>query len=210
VGGGGTSGMVELSAVEGGLWRLTFQPSSVSHTALSTQSIDYPGRKTRSRQNWLRFPVGGVSYKLVSDYAEWLAKTGRVPGARPCTEWEWERAARGLDGREYPWGNGFNKDAANTWESESTGSGLGGTTAVCTFPQGISPAGVWDMSGNVWEWTRTWYDGERKYRIVRGGSWIGYQWFAHTSFCNWYIPWMFSDNLGFRIVIAPKDTEEKP
>jgi len=159
-------------------------------------------------------PVVGVCYFEAEAYCNWLArKMLAVPEGyiiRLPRDGEWERAARGLDGREYPWGNGFNKDAANTWESESTGSGLGGTTAVCTFPQGISPAGVWDMSGNVWEWTRTWYDGERKYRIVRGGSWIGYQWFAHTSFCNWYIPWMFSDNLGFRIVIAPKDTEEKP
>ena len=114
-------------------------------------------------------------------------------------------AARGLDGREYPWGDGFDKTAANTWDSDSTGSGLGGTTGVCTFPQGVSPSGAWDMSGNIWEWTCSWYDEDKKYRIVRGGSWIGYQWFARSSFCNWSIPLMFNDDLGFRVVIAPKD-----
>jgi formylglycine-generating enzyme required for sulfatase activity len=61
------------------------------------------------------------------------------------------------------------------------------------------------MSGNVWEWTGSWYDEEHRYRVVRGGSWIGYQWFARGSFCNWSIPLMFNDDLGFRVVIAPQE-----
>ena len=155
-------------------------------------------------------PIVGVSWFEAEAYCSWLAKkivavpdgyTVRLP-----RDDEWERASRGTDGREYPWGEGFDKTAANTWDSNSTGSGLGGTTAVCTFPQGVSPTGAMDMSGNVWEWTRSWYDEEKKYRIVRGGSWIGYQWFARSSFCNWSIPLMFNDDLGFRVVIAPKDS----
>lgn len=155
-------------------------------------------------------PIVGVNWFEAEAYCNWLAKkivavpegyTIRLP-----RDEEWERASRGTDGREYPWGEGFEKTAANTWDSDSTGTGLGGTTAVCTFPQGISPEGAWDMSGNVWEWTRSWYDEDRKYRIVRGGSWIGYQWFARSSFCNWSIPLMFNDDLGFRVVIAPKDS----
>lgn len=154
-------------------------------------------------------PVVGVCFFEAEAYCNWLAKKiVAVPEGyviRLPRDDEWERASRGTDGREYPWGEGFDKSAANTWDSEATGSGLGGTTAVCTFPQGVSPEGAWDMSGNVWEWTRTWYDEDRKYRIVRGGSWIGYQWFARSSFCNWSIPLWFKDDLGFRIVIAPKD-----
>ncbi len=155
-------------------------------------------------------PIIGVNWYEADAYCNWLAKkivavpegyTIRLP-----RDDEWERASRGDDGREYPWGEGFDKAAANTWDSDSTGSGLGGTTAVCTFPQGVSPAGAWDMSGNVWEWTRSWYDEDKKYRVVRGGSWIGYQWFARSSFCNWSIPLMFNDDLGFRVVIAPKDS----
>ncbi len=154
-------------------------------------------------------PVVGVCFFEAEAYCNWMAKKiVAVPEGyviRLPLDGEWERASRGTDGREYPWGEGFDKTAANTWESEATGSGLGGTTAVCTFPQGTSPVGAWDMSGNVWEWTSTWYDDDKKYRIVRGGSWIGYQWFARSSFCNWSIPLMFNDDLGFRIVIAPKD-----
>ncbi len=155
-------------------------------------------------------PVVGICWFEAEAYCNWLGKkivavpegyTVRLPHDN-----EWERAARGTDGREYPWGDTFDKAAANTWDSDSTGSGLGGTTAVSTFPHGVSPAGAWDMSGNVWEWTGSWYDEDQKYRIVRGGSWIGYQWFARTSFCNWSIPLMFNDDLGFRVVIAPRDT----
>jgi formylglycine-generating enzyme required for sulfatase activity len=154
-------------------------------------------------------PVVGVCWFEAEAYCNWLAKkivavpegyTIRLP-----RDGEWEFASRSEDGREYPWGEGFDKTAANTWDSDTKGSGLGGTTAVCTFPAGVSPGGVWDMSGNVWEWTSSWYDEDKKYRVVRGGSWIGYQWFARSSFCNWSIPLMFNDDLGFRVVIAPKD-----
>jgi formylglycine-generating enzyme required for sulfatase activity len=155
-------------------------------------------------------PVVGVCWYEAEAYCNWLSrKIVAVPEGytvRLPLDGEWERASRGTDGREYPWGEGFNKSAANTWDSDLTGSGLGGTTAVCTFPQGVSPSGAWDMSGNAWEWTGSWYDDEKKYRIVRGGSWIGYHWFARSSFCNWSIPLMFNDDLGFRVAIAPKDT----
>jgi len=153
-------------------------------------------------------PVVGVCWFEAEAYCNWLSKKiVAVPEGytvRLLTSDEWERASRGTDGREYPWGDGFVKHAANTWDSDPTGSGLGGTTSVATFKQGVSPTEAWDMSGNVWEWTRSWYDDDSKYRIVRGGSWIGYQWFARSSFCNWSIPLMFNDDLGFRVAIAPK------
>ena len=154
------------------------------------------------------FPVVGVSWYEAEAYCNWLAKnmvavpdgyTLRLPDTQ-----EWEYAARGRNGNEYPWGDEFDKTAANTWDSDPSDSGLGGTTAVCAFPQGASPAGVWDMSGNAWEWTCSWYDEDRRYRVVRGGSWIGYQWFARATFCNWSIPLTFNDDLGFRVVIAPQ------
>jgi formylglycine-generating enzyme required for sulfatase activity len=155
-------------------------------------------------------PVVGVCWFEAEAFCNWMArKIIAVPEGyviRLPNDGEWERASRGTDGREYPWGEGFDKFAANTWDSDSSGSGLGGTTAVCTYPQGVGTSGAWDMSGNVWEWTGSWYDDEKKYRIVRGGSWIGYHWFTRSSFCNWSIPLMFNDDLGFRVVIAPKDS----
>jgi formylglycine-generating enzyme required for sulfatase activity len=155
------------------------------------------------------FPVVGVCWYEVEAYCNWMSKNiVAVPAGyivRLPMDLEWERAARGDKGREYPWGSEFDKTACNTWDSDPSGTGLGGTTAVSTFPQGVSPAGAWDMSGNVWEWTGSWYDEDHRYRVVRGGSWIGYQWFARGSFCNWSIPLMFNDDLGFRVVIAPKE-----
>lgn len=156
------------------------------------------------------FPVVGVNWFEAEAYCRWLSTQIVAKPAeytvRLATSPEWERASRGVEGFEYPWGMGFHKENANTWEAMTDqSSSSSGTTAVCTYPQGISPIGAWDMSGNVWEWTTTWYDEDKRYRVVRGGSWIGYQWFARTSFCNWSIPLMFNDDLGFRIVIAPQD-----
>nr|BAL53191.1 signal transduction protein [uncultured Chloroflexota bacterium] len=158
-------------------------------------------------------PVVGINWYEAEAYCRWLTTQiiSIPPGyvVRLPTEEEWERAARGTEGWEYPWGEEFQRTAANTWESApESSSGLGGTTPVCTYPQGVSPVGAWDMSGNVWEWINAWYDEEHRYRVVRGGSWIGYQWFARTSFCNWSIPLTFNDDLGFRPVIAPEHPEE--
>lgn len=101
-------------------------------------------------------PVVGVSYYEAEAYAAWAGK--RLP-----SEKEWERAARGTDGREYPWGDEFDSERCNTKES-----GIGKTTRVSRYPNGVSPAGCYDMAGNVWEWTST-DDDQRK--VLRGGSW---------------------------------------
>ena len=110
----------------------------------------------------------GVSYYEVEAFAAWSSK--RLP-----TEKEWERAARGTDGREYPWGNEFDPEKCNTEESK-----IGKTTRVTRYPNGISAVGCYDMAGNVWEWTDSWYDDDdnnnnnnnnNTMRVLRGGSW---------------------------------------
>ena len=120
-------------------------------------------------------PVHGVSWQGVLLYAEWLSeRTGtafRVP-----TEAEWERAARGRDARAYPWGDDFSAGRCNTREG-----GIGGTTPIGVYPDGASPCGALDLSGNVEELVADLYrpyPGSRfedpdygSYRMTRGGVW---------------------------------------
>lgn len=102
------------------------------------------------------YPVMAVNWYDASAFCRWI--DGRLP-----TEAEWERAARGNDGRRYPWGNMFDPSKANLYSSYPS--------PVGAFPKGASPYGVMDMAGNVFEWTATEVNG--KY-VVRGGGWTKY------------------------------------
>ncbi|WP_221349410.1 formylglycine-generating enzyme family protein [Streptomyces beigongshangae] len=124
-------------------------------------------------------PVCGVTPQDVEAYLAWLREvSGRRPFRLP-TEAEWEHAAKGFEGREFPWGDTFRADAANTRES-----GVHTTTPVGVYPRGRSPFGHWDMGGNVEEFTADRYapypgaepvmdDLSRtlgSYHVTRGGS----------------------------------------
>ena len=121
------------------------------------------------------------------------------------TEWQWEKAARGLNAQEYPYPGEFDATKANTSET-----GLGQTSAVGIFSQGASPYGVLDMSGNVWEWCLNEYSnpenvglsGEAS-RVLRGGSWYYFQVYARASFRFSYDPYLRSYINGFRVVVCP-------
>jgi formylglycine-generating enzyme required for sulfatase activity len=160
------------------------------------------------------FPVVGVSHYEAVAYCHWLASRLSQAGfstpvgpvalpagytARLPTEEEWERAARGLDGREYPWDGEFR--AANANIAKDWGEGVG-TTAVCTYPQGRSPVGAWDMSGNVWEWTSPRRSADEGMPVVRGGSWAHALGYARAASRNrnptdyWY------SYSGFRVVLS--------
>ena len=102
-------------------------------------------------------PVSGLTWFDALAYARWFSDvTGRR--WRLPTEMEWEKAARGADGRIYPWGDTWEDGCAN---DERSGSDLQRTTAVDAHPEGASPYGVLDMVGNVGEWTKTLYVPER-------------------------------------------------
>jgi len=104
-------------------------------------------------------PAADISYFDAEDYCKSVGK--RIPTAE-----EWEKAARGTDGRAYPWGDKFDVKKANTSEGSKEG-----TVKVGSYDGGKSPYGAYDMSGNVWEWVDAW-DSKKQYRIARGGSYF--------------------------------------
>ena len=99
--------------------------------------------------------MSGISPEDALAYTAWLDRTGRVPKARLCSEVEWERAARGADGRAYPHGDHLAADDANIDVTYGQRDGGFGLDVVGSHPASTSPFGLVDMSGNVWEITRT-------------------------------------------------------
>ena len=161
-------------------------------------------------------PVVNVSWLDAMAYCEWLSKKTRKTITLP-SEAEWEKAARGdKDKRIYPWGDGFESTRCNSAEL-----GLGTTTPVGVFPEGASPYGCLDMSGNVWEWCRTkWRGNYQDYeqevddtleddyrRVVRGGSFFDLVGGVRCADRLLRDPDYRFGYLGFRVVFSPSTTD---
>ena len=172
------------------------------------QKRQQPGYWTEAKWNGADYPVVGVAWYEAAAYAAWLSaqtnQTFRLP-----TEAEWEKAARGTDGRVYPWGDTWELGRCNSEEAK-----VGKTTPVGKYPTGASPYGLLDMAGNVWEWTYSEYrsypylpnDGReaihnmaQKHFTLRGGSWSARPFFLRTSNRNLDTPSTDRNNAGFRI-----------
>nr|MBP6837087.1 SUMF1/EgtB/PvdO family nonheme iron enzyme [Kofleriaceae bacterium] len=136
----------------GDRWILRMRPTTVMYEAGPGQPLVFPARTRRREVRWEQTPVVAVDWADVQAFTRWLASTGRVPGARPCTEAEWERAARGADGRAFPHGDTVGDDDANldvTYGRDPLGFG---PDEVGSHRKSNSPFGLADMLGNVWEW----------------------------------------------------------
>jgi formylglycine-generating enzyme required for sulfatase activity len=155
-------------------------------------------------------PRENVSWYEAMAFCAWLSTRLGILVTLP-TEQQWEKAARGLLGRLYPYGNDFDPTKANTMES-----GIHETSAVGVFIAGASPYSIHDMSGNVWEWTSTEYAtgrrgdrGSCEPRVLRGGAWDSNQHLARATYRNHYELDSRFNFIGFRVVSqsiqAPKD-----
>ena len=178
----------------------------------------------RPRRSWsslwlANHPVVGVSWYEAVAFCRWMTEQFQEKGQLDRdhrislpTEPQWEKAARGETGRIYPWGDEPDPERANYEDT-----GIGTTSAVGCFPDGASPYGVLDMSGNVWEWTRTEMgedydanDGRENLDAGRGVpprvAWWRFldstSGFVRCASRLWDNPYDTGTTLGFRVVVA--------
>lgn len=215
----------------------------VSATGHRTDAEKSSGASIYSQKKWVKktdanyrnpyfgqndsHPVVCVSWNDARAFCGWLSRETGLKFRLP-TEAEWEKGARGRDGRKYSWGNSeptgrecnyADMNTSFSWSDKSVDDGYKYTAPVGSYSSGVSPYGLQDMSGNVWEWCLDWYDetyyqyGERnnpkgassgRFRVLRGGGWVSLADYVRSAFRGRSAPSVAVYGLGFRPALGPQ------
>jgi len=214
----------EAAPNEGPLFRVTLNHFYLSRHLITNASYEqFQPSHLHKRMPGAgdRHPVVHVSSLEAIKFCQWLSARTRKKYRLP-TEAEWEYAARGTDGRKYPWGNYEGRgDLANfadcntnfAWSDRDIDDGYPETSPVGAFPFGASAFGMEDMAGNVWEWCLDYYEPYRpapkvnprgpttgNRRVYRGGSWKSRFNSLRTTVRGSNVPTFSCNDLGFRVV----------
>jgi formylglycine-generating enzyme required for sulfatase activity len=197
-------------------------PVTVAQFSTFVEQSRYVPKNMRYLKGVVNHPVVQVTWDDAMAYCAWLENWLREKGPEGLhwrleqgwrvslpSEAEWEKATRGADGRIYPWGDESDADKANLEKV------IGTTSPVGSFPGGSSPHGILDMSGNVWEWTRSLHraylyisqDGRenlqsRSSRVLRGGAFVNNRGYARCAFRNYLSPAVSDYGVGFRVALV--------
>jgi formylglycine-generating enzyme required for sulfatase activity len=186
------------------------------------QTGSYTRKNYHGDSRFLDYPVVNVDWDMANAYCQWV-------GARLPTEAQWEKSARGTDGRIFTWGNNWDvqkfkrlnfadKNSPELTSDLSVNDGYGDTSPAGHYTAGISPYGIYDLAGNVWEWVADWYDASYyasspsenpkgpagptpgiTSHVLRGGSWVSANEVVfHTYNRNDGKANEFSESIGFR------------
>lgn len=175
---------------------------------MDTNTMDKPAlieAMFKKQKEMDKLPVTGVSWNDANAFCKWR-------GQRLPTEAEWEKAARGPNGLEFPWGNQWDEKRTNTGDNEDWEEGV---APVGAYKDNASPYGIYDLSGNAWEWVADWYepyagstyksdDFGRTNKVIRGGGGgLGHysiSYFFRGATRHYAAPDMQAEDVGFRCV----------
>lgn len=150
-------------------WAIELKPVKRRYVAGWGRLLRYAGRRDHVVQDWRRFPVTGISFRDATAYADWLDRTGRVRGAHVCRDVEWEKAARGADGRVFTTGRRLDPSDANFALAHGGDPALVGPDEVGSHPTSASPYGAEDVHGNAYEMVSSARWNEKA--AIFGGPW---------------------------------------